>query len=283
MIQDHQKIEIKERVVYETILCDQETTFHFSLNDEAYFIYVHQGKHVALSPNEIIEVPEGNLGLVVGKSLVLKAYPNPERQQYQVLIIHLNRAVVTKALESKFPNQTRSSSQEFSRDMFTGKACIISQNYVDGIFQYFYNQAILSEDLLDLKIREILLLLLSSKKVEEITLLLKHFVNKRTSSFKEVIEKHVFSKISLQELSQLCNMSLSTFKRHFKNIYQASPKEYFYAKRLENSSKLLLTSEYSISQIAVICGFKTTAHFSKKFKEKFGVPPSRYKMSFPGK
>jgi len=283
MILDHKKIEINKQIVFETVICNTDTTFNFSLNDQAYFIYVNHGHHIAISPNEIIEVPEGNLGIAVGKSLILKAFPNHENQHYQVLIIHISRALVAKAFGNKFPDISTSSENEFSKDMFTGKPCVISKNYVDGIMQYFYNQHVVSDEILEIKIKEILLLLLSSKKAEQIALLLEHFVNKRTADFKEVIESHVLSEVSLEELSQLCNMSLSTFKRHFKKIYKVTPNEYLFDKRLENSKILLATSEQSIDDIAVLSGFKTTAHFSRKFKEKYAIPPSQYKLTLSDK
>ena len=283
MILEHKKIELHQKVVFETIICNTETTFNFQLKDEAYFLYVNHGHHVAISPNEIIEVPEGNLGIAVGKSLILKAYPNKENQHYQVLIIHVSREIVTKAFGNKFPDISSSSENEFSKDMFTGKPCVISKNYVDGIMHYFYNQHIVTDEILEIKIKEILLLLLSSKKAVEVVLLLEHFVNKRTASFKEVIETHLLSEISLEELSQLCNMSLSTFKRHFKKIYDTTPNEYLFDKRLENSKKLLATSEKSIDEIALLSGFKTTAHFSRKYKKKYDIPPSQYKLTLSDK
>ena len=283
MVLEHKKIEINQKVVFETIICNTESTFNFQLNDEAYFIYVNHGHHVAISPNEIVEVPEGNLGIAVGKSLILKAYPNQENQHYQVLIIHINREFVAKAFGNKFPDISTSLGNGFSKDMFTGKPCVISKNYVDGIMHYFYNQHVVTDEILEIKIKEILLLLLSSKKAEEVALLLEHFVNKRTASFKKVIETHLLSEISLEELSQLCNMSLSTFKRHFNKIYNVTPNEYLFDKRLENSKKLLATSEQSIDDIALLSGFKTTAHFSRKFKEKFDIPPSQYKLTLSDK
>jgi hypothetical protein len=65
MIVEHKKIEINQKVVFEAIICNSNTTFKFQLNDEAYFMYVNHGHHVAISPNEIFEVPEGNLGIAV--------------------------------------------------------------------------------------------------------------------------------------------------------------------------------------------------------------------------
>lgn len=283
MILEHKKIEVNQQVVFETIVCNTDTTFRFQLNNEAYFIYVNHGHHVAISPNEVIEVSEGNLGIATGKSLILKTYPNKENHHYQVLIIHIDRELVAKTFGNKFPDISNSSKNDFTRDMFTGKPCVVAKNFVDGIMHYFYNQHVVSEDIAELKIKEILLLLFSSKKAEEIALLLEHFVNKRTASFKEVIETHLLSDISLEELAQLCNMSLSTFKRHFKKIYNATPNEYLIEKRLENSKKLLVTSEQSIDDIALLSGFKTIAHFSRKFKEKYDISPSQYKMTLSDK
>jgi len=279
MILEHKKIEVNHKVVFETIICNTNTTFNFQLNNEAFFIYVNHGYHVAISPNEIIEVPEGNLGIAVGKTLILKAYPNQENQHYQVLIIHINRTLVAEAFGNKFPDISTSSENEFSKDMFTGKPCVVSKNYVDGIMHYFYNQHVVTDHIPEIKIKEILLLLLSGKKAKQVALLLEQFVNKRTAGFKEIIETHILSEISLEELSQLCNMSHSTFKRHFKKIYNVTPNEYLFDKRLENSKKLLATSEQSIDDIALLSGFKTTAHFSRKFKEKYAIPPSQYKLT----
>jgi AraC-like DNA-binding protein len=283
MIVEHKKIEVNQKIALETIICNTETTFDFHLDDEAYFIYVNHGRHVAISPNELIEVPEGNLGIAVGNSLILKAYPNPKNQHYQVLIIHVNRDLVVKVFGQKFPDISNSAKNPFSKDLFNEKPCVISKNYVDGIMLYFYNKHVATDEVIEIKIKEILLLLLSSKKAKEVALLLEHFVNKRTADFKQVIETHIFSEISLEELSQLCNMSLSTFKRHFKKIYDTTPADYLFNKRLDHSKKLLATSEQTIDDIALLSGFKTTAHFSRKFKEKFDIPPSQYKLTLRDK
>ena len=112
---------------------------------------------------------------------------------------------------------------------------------------------------------------------------LEDFVNRNTTSFKNTVENHLYNNISLNELALLCNMSLSTFKRHFKKIYKATPTEYIFDRRLEDSKKLLAISEQSIIDIAINSGFKSVSHYSRKFKEKYGIPPSQYKLTFSGK
>ena len=48
--------------------------------------------------------------------------------------------------------------------------------------------------------------------------LARRLLNQAINENKQVIETHVLSEISPEEFSQLCNMSLSNFKRHFKKI-----------------------------------------------------------------
>lgn len=91
--------------------------------------------------------------------------------------------------------------------MFTGKPCVISKNYVDGIMHFFNNKHIVTGDIADLKMKEILFLLLNSKKANEVAALLEHFVNKRTAGFKEVIETHILNGISLNQLAQLYSVN----------------------------------------------------------------------------
>jgi len=43
--------------------------------------------------------------------------------------------------------------------------------------------------------------------------------------------------------------------------------------RLERGLTLLQTTEYSVSTIALDCGFKTPSHFSESFKTRFGIQP----------
>ena len=283
MIVEHKKIEYNKKVVFETIVSDSQDTFNYRLIDEAYFIHVKHGNHIAITPSEVMEVPEGNLAFSVGENLILKAFPSKKEGIYQVTIIHVVRELILEAFANNFPEINSSKENEYSRDMITGKPCVVTQNYIEGILHYFNNPHIITNEIIELKVKEILFLLLRSKKAEEVAKLLEHFVNHNTTTFKNIVENHLFNDISLDELAQLCNMSLSTFKRHFRNIYNASPTDYIFERRLDKSKKLLATSEQSIDEVAVNSGFKTTSHYSRKFKEKYGIPPSQYKLTLSDK
>ena len=43
--------------------------------------------------------------------------------------------------------------------------------------------------------------------------------------------------------------------------------------RLDRAATLLARSNYSIGEIAAMCGFASPFHFSRRFKESYGEPP----------
>ncbi|MEL6989852.1 MAG: helix-turn-helix transcriptional regulator, partial [Bacteroidota bacterium] len=77
----------------------------------------------------------------------------------------------------------------------------------------------------------------------------------------------------------LCNLSLSTFKRTFKEHYASSPAKYIKKRKLERAKKLLLSSNLRISDIAYDCGFSDLAHFSKSFLQAYSSSPRDFRLN----
>ncbi|RIV36690.1 AraC family transcriptional regulator [Flagellimonas lutimaris] len=100
-----------------------------------------------------------------------------------------------------------------------------------------------------------------------------------TYSFREIIEVHYYSNITMEQLTKLNNQSLSTFKREFKKIYNASPATYLRDKKLQKSIELIVSTDMRMADIAYNCGFADDSHYSKTFKLRFGVSPTQYRMT----
>ncbi len=93
----------------------------------------------------------------------------------------------------------------------------------------------------------------------------------------EYIHNHYYdADFDYYQLAKLCEISYTYFKKLFNEIYNVTPSEYVKTLRLQNACELLSTHRFSISQIAVMCGFENIYYFSKVFKEAIGVPPSEY-------
>ena len=72
--------------------------------------------------------------------------------------------------------------------------------FIDSLEFYFQNPSLVNNDLLELKIKELILLLIQSKNVNSILELVVDLYSTNTVQVKEVIEIHLFSKLKLEEL-----------------------------------------------------------------------------------
>ncbi len=94
------------------------------------------------------------------------------------------------------------------------------------------------------------------------------------------IEQHFNEGITVGGLAQLGNMSVSNFNRIFKKEMHITPIEYLIHARVEQAKKFLRRGELSITEIALRCGFSSSAHFSSKFNKEVGVTPSEYRQAY---
>lgn len=92
-----------------------------------------------------------------------------------------------------------------------------------------------------------------------------------------IMEDSYMNPISVPELAYLTGRSLAGFKRDFHATFGISPTEWIRCRRLEKAKVLLLSSDISISDVCYTVGFENPTHFSRLFKEKYGVSPSQIK------
>ena len=93
------------------------------------------------------------------------------------------------------------------------------------------------------------------------------------------IDKHLGSKIHVQDLATHANMSKSHFSRAFKHRVGLAPMEYVIRKRVERAQQLILGSRQSLTQVALACGFTDQAHLSRRFRDQVGLSPGRWRRS----
>jgi len=121
---------------------------------------------------------------------------------------------------------------------------------------------------------EELLLYLTNKYGKVFENYLFSLITEEVSPLKKIIEKNIYTSLSLEEVSFLCNMSLSTFKRHFIKEFNESPGKWFRDKRLVRAKELLQSSTIKPSDIYLDLGYNNLSNFSSAFKVKFGINPS---------
>ena len=150
--------------------------------------------------------------------------------------------------------------------------------YIQSILFYFENPIIVDEQLVTLKLKELIILLLKTDKYPSVVALMTDLFRPQKTSLKHVVEHHLFEDVTVADLAHLNNMSLSTFKREFKKVYAESPAKYIKQQKLEKAAKLLSISDYPITSIAFECGFNNSAYFSTVFQRHYGKSPKEYRL-----
>ena len=93
-----------------------------------------------------------------------------------------------------------------------------------------------------------------------------------------IMEHYTDHTLSVSAIAQHANISVSHLRRLFQSNTNSSPINYIHLLRLEKAKNLLLTSNYSILEIASAVGYADPYYFSRLFKEKTGLSPLRYKQ-----
>ena len=91
------------------------------------------------------------------------------------------------------------------------------------------------------------------------------------------IDAHLIENLNLSMLAARASVSPSYFSRTFKQLTGLNVTEYVIAKRIMLAKELLLSSDFTISEIANRSGFESLPHFYRMFKKFAGSTPAHYK------
>lgn len=94
------------------------------------------------------------------------------------------------------------------------------------------------------------------------------------------MEQHYAENITVSRLAELGYVSPSSLNRRFKKETGMTPIEYLIEIRIKMAKTLLKRKNISITDIAMRCGFGSSAHFSSCFQSRTGVTPTDYRNKF---
>ncbi len=92
----------------------------------------------------------------------------------------------------------------------------------------------------------------------------------------EYIETHFSEPVSLTELSGIIGMNPKYFCRFFSSLTQQTPMNYVNYYRIEQAANLLSSTDMTVTEVGLECGFNDTCHFVKTFKKHKGITPKQY-------
>lgn len=279
MINDYKKHDLYGKTLIQKIALTPPFKFDFPVTEQACFLYVRQGDIQYQLDEQQLDIPT-NYSLLLnciqsGKQI----HSSNPKSNCEIVIVTFYPEILKKIYDRELPmllqvpknRISNQSSEKISNDF-------LIQKYIEGLLFYFENPSLINEDILILKIKEIILLLSQTQNSETVQLILSQLFSPTTYTFKQIIEANLFSQLTIEELAQQNNLSVSSFKREFAKIFNDTPANYIKAKKLEKAAELLLVSDQRITEIAFDCGFNDLANFTKSFTNKYGTTPTNYRQ-----
>ncbi|MGN7356477.1 AraC family transcriptional regulator [Paenibacillus sp. SAF-054] len=93
----------------------------------------------------------------------------------------------------------------------------------------------------------------------------------------EYIDYNYMNDINAQTAASLCNMSYSYFSRRFKAIMGKTFTNYLSYIRITEAEKLLLTTNQSMTSIALEVGFSSSSYFIQQFRQFKNISPHQFR------
>ncbi len=279
MILEHNTLNLFDKKVFEKVLVTTPYGNANHLDNEACFLYFTEGRNNHYSEEDHLHMRAHEGVLMKCGNYLYNVTPDKDTGRCGLIAIHFYPDVLKKVYENKVPDFLKKKNHvSYNSNMALVKSTELIAKYIESLSFFFENPNLVDEELLILKIKEIILLL-SKINAPAIIEIMYNLFSPRSVSFKDVIETHLFSPLSLNDLAELTNCSLATFKREFRKEYNDSPANYIKNRRLGKAAELLAISDKRISAIAHDCLFGDTAHFSSAFKSKYQLSPSEYRLS----
>ncbi len=89
----------------------------------------------------------------------------------------------------------------------------------------------------------------------------------------QTMEQNLEEPLPIAELSAAVGVSQRQLSRLFANYLRKTPVLYYRDIRLDRARGLVTQTTLPLSEIAFACGFSSQVHFSRAYKERFGLPP----------
>lgn len=91
----------------------------------------------------------------------------------------------------------------------------------------------------------------------------------------EAMEANKEEPLEREKLASIANISVRQLERLFKQQMRTSIHDHYMRVRLDEAMRLLRETDLPRATVAIACGFASTAHFSRSFRQRFSMTPTQ--------
>ena len=254
--------------------CPLENKYHDLWSHYNYLVYVIEGRKIWHTAHGSYDLRKGSCVFVRKGACIVEQFFDP---RFCLVLFFVPDEFICEVLKSKSTPITKSG-KKYDPIMAIDNTAAV-QTFFQSMMPYFDAGRLPDQSLLQLKFRELILLLADNPVNHE---LLSYFCSllqePQSLSLQRVMEDNFCYNLKLDEFARLSSRSLSAFKRDFLRIYHTSPGKWLLEKRLNHALHLLTNMGKTVSETAFESGFESLSHFSRVFRQRFGSPPALLKQ-----
>ena len=236
-------------------------------------MYVIEGKKIWHTPHGSYEMTKGSCVFARKGATVIEQFFDAF---FCVVIFFIPDEFICDVLKTKKIPIPRSSKKFESIIPIKSHDTIAA--FYHSMVPYFESSTTPDPSLLELKFRELILALSDNPGNAELHSYFYHLLHQpQVVSLQQVMEDNYCFNLKIEEFARMSNRSLSAFKRDFIKYFGTSPGKWLLKKRLEHGMLLLSRKHKTVNEAAFESGFENPSHFSRSFRQHFGMAPTDVK------
>ena len=241
------------------------------------FSLVISGIKTMLFAEKAVNIKDTEIHLLSSGNCIASVSISKQKTFESILIFFTNQVLsdfyLTYAAKlNNTKKENPNSYLEFEKDEFIN-------NYIQSLLLTLNKNRHFSESMKRIKLHELFLYLLENYPDKFLSFEQSASISDRELQIRKIVEANKDNNLTIDELSFLCNMSPSTFKRQFKKVYNTSPSIWLNEQRMVLASKMLNERKEKPSEVWHKLGFETHTGFTKSFKKFYGCTPKDFKLN----
>ena len=257
--------------------CPLKTAEQDMWSHASYFVYVLEGRKDWRSADGKVELKTGEMAFVKKGGSIVEQY---FETSFCVLLFFMTDEFICEVFRTV---EVRTKNVAPLSPLAMVRTTPAIDAYMNSMLPHFRNERAMDPQLVDLKLRELLLNIASDPRNDAFVASFQAMMQSRAlDRMRRIMEDNYMFNLSLEAYARMCGRSLSAFKRDFQQLYQAAPGRWLREQRLRRAKLLLSAGDLQVSEVAFQCGFENLSHFSKSFKEEFGHSPTELKKATAG-
>lgn len=246
---------------------------HFHEENEIY--YLLSGERNFTINDRVAKISRGNLVMIpAGEMHRTTYYEDSAHERYAIMF---SEDYVQGLYQTFGKEEIKSVMSEYFFKVPEGRRAYVEDLLGRMLYEYDGIDE-LSDSMIKVYFHELILFLLRCRKND--------FQPEEINVVDEIIQnaaKYIFENsdknLSLDDVADKFGMSSSYFSKKFKSVTGFGFKEYLIGVRIKEATNLLLTTNLSVTEIAIRCGFNDSNYFGDAFRRVKGVSPNKYRKN----